>query len=503
MTTGSGDKHETLDVSRLVDGQPCYRCGKAVTARLSHYCIQPKPAPSLPSAIALPDHDGHGNPIGTEYVLRVPGSTKDHDYVTVESYLCLKAELERANENRRLQEEALRTSELRHRAEIDEIRKSYEEPSDVEEIIKAKKEAQPDIERIVCGLQPNVAEPSAARDKVDIAREYAPRLGDNHPLVVCAYRLADALDAQSSGALTEATHAAPVDLDHVPADYAEAIEMLRRVKRDMRPSTEERVSVEPWVVQDLPGILEEASQALAGETTLRSPIIDELLGFASALRHSTPRPTIERSGPPDAGAFDGNAHGLTALLEENKRLKEVVERQMNDAEAARLELAEERAKRSTIVPSAAELADSLLRQLESWPVAAKKRAALKRTADQIRAYLSAPVSTTIERSGWTSVKERLPEHGQDCEWRDEYDREWTWVYEGRVHHDCIEWRPRSAPSTLAPSDEEIKAALFAYEGALSEDDSDEETIEPTRNALLDVLRRLREAALSAMENKTK
>lgn len=45
---------------------------------------------------------------------------------------------------------------------------------------------------------------------------------------------------------------------------------------------------------------------------------------------------------PDAAAWGGNADGLTALLEENKRLKELAERQMNDAEAARLELAEAR-----------------------------------------------------------------------------------------------------------------------------------------------------------------
>lgn len=49
---------------------------------------------------------------------------------------------------------------------------------------------------------------------------------------------------------------------------------------------------------------------------------------------------VSSTRPPDAGAWDGNAHGLTALLEENKRLKELAERQTNDAEAARLELAE-------------------------------------------------------------------------------------------------------------------------------------------------------------------
>lgn len=46
---------------------------------------------------------------------------------------------------------------------------------------------------------------------------------------------------------------------------------------------------------------------------------------------------------PDAAAWDGNADGLTALLEENKRLKELAKRQMNDAEAARLEIAEAKA----------------------------------------------------------------------------------------------------------------------------------------------------------------
>lgn len=43
-----------------------------------------------------------------------------------------------------------------------------------------------------------------------------------------------------------------------------------------------------------------------------------------------------------SGTWDGNAEGLSNLLEENKRLKELAERQMNDAEAARLELAEAR-----------------------------------------------------------------------------------------------------------------------------------------------------------------
>ena len=35
--------------SRLVDGAPCYRCGKVITARLSHICdpkLRPKAAPS-------------------------------------------------------------------------------------------------------------------------------------------------------------------------------------------------------------------------------------------------------------------------------------------------------------------------------------------------------------------------------------------------------------------------------------------------------------------------
>lgn len=48
---------------------------------------------------------------------------------------------------------------------------------------------------------------------------------------------------------------------------------------------------------------------------------------------------------PHDNAWEGNADGLTHLLEENKRLRELAERQMNDAEAARLELAELKAAR--------------------------------------------------------------------------------------------------------------------------------------------------------------
>jgi hypothetical protein len=35
---------EPLDYSRLVDGEPCYRCGKVISARLSHMCEKPKAA---------------------------------------------------------------------------------------------------------------------------------------------------------------------------------------------------------------------------------------------------------------------------------------------------------------------------------------------------------------------------------------------------------------------------------------------------------------------------
>jgi hypothetical protein len=42
---------------------------------------------------------------------------------------------------------------------------------------------------------------------------------------------------QSFDKLEEAPLDLPVDLDHIPADYAEAVEMLRRVKRLMRSST--------------------------------------------------------------------------------------------------------------------------------------------------------------------------------------------------------------------------------------------------------------------------
>jgi hypothetical protein len=51
---------------------------------------------------------------------------------------------------------------------------------------------------------------------------------------------------------------------------------------------------------------------------------------------------------PDAVAWSGNVDGLTALLEENKRLKELADRQMNDAEQARLELA---TLKASIAPS--------------------------------------------------------------------------------------------------------------------------------------------------------
>lgn len=36
--TNSHTTVEPLDYSRLVDGEPCYRCGKVISARLSHIC---------------------------------------------------------------------------------------------------------------------------------------------------------------------------------------------------------------------------------------------------------------------------------------------------------------------------------------------------------------------------------------------------------------------------------------------------------------------------------
>lgn len=60
-----------------------------------------------------------------------------------------------------------------------------------------------------------------------------------------------------------------------------------------------------------------------------------------------------------------------------------------------------------------------------------------------------------------------------------------------------EWHKlASAPSATRPTDEELKAVLFAYEGALSESDNeggDEET-KKARDALLSVLKRLRDSS---------
>ncbi len=67
----------------------------------------------------------------------------------------------------------------------------------------------------------------------------------------------------------------------------------------------------------------------------------QLLRAAAQALEAALRPSLAAQGlPPDANSHGGNADGLFALLEENKRLKALAERQMNDAEAARLELAE-------------------------------------------------------------------------------------------------------------------------------------------------------------------
>lgn len=63
---------------------------------------------------------------------------------------------------------------------------------------------------------------------------------------------------------------------------------------------------------------------------------------------------------------------------------------------------------------------------------------------------------------------------------------------------------REVPPTIAPSDDEISQTLYAYEGALSEQDDDQDGLTTARNNLISLMRRLRQCAKpSTVEERTK
>ena len=70
-------------------------------------------------------------------------------------------------------------------------------------------------------------------------------------------------------------------------DEKELLSLFRRL-REAWTAQQEPVA---WMYRDAPNILEEASNILSGKQELREPIIDELLGFASAIRSAFPPST--------------------------------------------------------------------------------------------------------------------------------------------------------------------------------------------------------------------